>query len=136
MGSGIKIAIDSDDYEYSAFGAYRARVRTSKVVVALKDALAWRDDSKRREAARGFVVKHYDYKHVWSEYMKPALVEQIEGRKKIEANRLKRTTQRLLLRQPAGKPDTIEEQSESTKEIVDIDETKQLITSTMVKDSA
>ena len=129
VGSGYKIAIDSDDYEYSLYGSYRARVRTSKIVAALKLSLEWKDDEPMRESARGFVVSQYDYQHVWATHMKPAIVKQIEWQRKLESDREQRTVQRLGMREQS-------KQHAIMESIVDVDETRELITQKMMKDSA
>jgi glycosyltransferase involved in cell wall biosynthesis len=98
VGAGFKIQIDSDDLEYSVYGSYRARVRVSKVLTALKLSIEWKDDLSVRQMAREFVVRDYDYRHVWKTYMKPALIGQIEGRRAIKADREARTAKRLAMR--------------------------------------
>lgn len=101
IGAGFKIPIDSDDLEYSVYGSYRARVRVSKVLVALTYAIEWKNDESVRKIAREFIVDNYDYRHVWKTYMKPALIEQIEGRRALVSAREKRTDERLAMRENA-----------------------------------
>ena len=112
VGAGIKIELDSDDLEYSPYGSYRARVRTSKVFTALRQALEWRGVYAMRDVARQFVVNHYDHKLVWEKHMKPALIEQITARRKLLSDRKQRTTQRLVMRTRSQERAKLEETQE------------------------
>ncbi len=114
VGAGFKIQIDSDDLEYTISGSYRARVRVSKVLTALKLAYEWKGDPLLRKTARDFIVKNYDYEHVWKTYMKPALIEQIEGRRGDAVRRETHTEERLKIRFDSQERDTIED----TKELI------------------
>lgn len=101
-GAGYKIRIDVDDLDYTLQQSFRARVRVSKIIDALKLSIEWKDDEALRKQAREFAVT-YDYRKVYSDFMKPAIIDQIEKRHRLESIRKSNTEKRLQIRAKAQK---------------------------------
>lgn len=92
-GPGYKVPTYDDDLWLTGQGAHWARPRVSEIVKGLEWAYENRGDEKLREQSREFAME-YDGRRVWTTYMKPALMAQVER----EAERQARTAEREALR--------------------------------------
>lgn len=97
VGAGYKIPITIDDIENTLLGSMQARVPGSKVYKALKLALDWKNDKGLREQAVNF-AQAYDYRHVYKEYLKPAILKSVKADKEQKARQSNQTDKRLALR--------------------------------------
>lgn len=96
-GPGYKIPVHDDDLYYTPQGSHWARPRVSEIVRALEWAYENRENETLRQQSREFALQ-YDHRLVWQQYMKPAIMAQVEANEARD----NRTAAREALR---GKPD-------------------------------
>lgn len=113
-GPGYAVPVHPDDLVYTGQGSHWFRPRPSEIVKALEWAYDNRGNEALRIQAREFALG-YDHRLVWQQFMKPAIMAQIDHAIERDA----RTAAREALRNNSGKQVELEAVSHATDTAAD-----------------